>query len=48
VYENIIPGSATDESVALLVVKPLDDSLLFHLSSFLLYCPAKAEVFGVN
>jgi hypothetical protein len=35
VDKNIISGSAADKSVALLVIEPLDCSLLFHLSSSL-------------
>jgi len=34
VYENIIPGSALDKTIALLVVKPFYCSLFFHFSSF--------------
>lgn len=35
VHENIIPGIAPDESVALFIVKPLNYALFFHFSSYL-------------
>jgi hypothetical protein len=33
VHENIIPGIAPDESVALFIVKPFNHALFFHFSS---------------
>jgi hypothetical protein len=44
VNENIITRSAPDETVALLVVKPLHSALFFHLSSFLMLALLEAGV----
>ncbi len=44
VNENIIPRSAPDKSVALLVIEPLYRTLFFHLSSFLILAPLLAGV----
>ena len=35
VHENIFPGIAPDESVALLIVKPLYHTLFFHFASLI-------------